>query len=128
MLAGTIITLVSLPIYWWLHARFGAMGLAWASNLAILAHTITLAVLLHLRKLVPLARVDRRELTKSLAAAIVSVVAVVALLRVMPSHSGHLWNALLLSAGICLWAAVCWIVLRLSGSTLPAELRRRARA
>jgi putative peptidoglycan lipid II flippase len=128
MVAGTIITIVSLPIYWGLHARFGAMGLAWASNLAILAHTVTLAVLLHVRKLVPLARVDRRELTRSLAAAVASVVAVVGLLRVMPARSGHLWNALLLSAGICVWAAICWIVLQLTGSNLPGELRRRARA
>src|SRR5579875_3723627 len=39
MLAGTAVTLVSLPVYWALHARYGAMGLAWASNFAILAHT-----------------------------------------------------------------------------------------
>lgn len=128
MLAGTVITLVSLPVYWALHKRFGAIGLAWASNLAILAHTAALAILLHVRKLMPLARVDRRELTKSLAAAVASIVIVVVLLRLMPSHSGHLWNALMIVAGTCVWAAVCWIVLRLTRSALPTELRRRARA
>jgi putative peptidoglycan lipid II flippase len=128
MVAGTIITVVSLPVYWGLHARFGAMGLAWASNLAILAHTATLAVLLHVRKLMPLARVDRRELTKSLIAAVASVVVVIELLRVMPEHRGHLWNALLLVVGTCVWAAVCWIVLRLTKAHLPTELMRRARA
>ena len=51
MRAGTIITVVSIPIYWALHARFGVMGLAWASNLAILVHTVTLAVLAHRRGL-----------------------------------------------------------------------------
>ena len=128
MVAGTIITIVSLPVYWGLHARFGAMGLAWASNLAILAHTATLAILLHVRKLMPLARVDRREVTKSIAAAIASVVVVVALLRVMPPHRGHLWNALLLLLGTSVWAAVCWIVLKLTKAQLPSQLRRRARA
>lgn len=127
MLAGTAVTCVSLPLYWGLHARFGAMGLAWASNLAILMNTATLAVLLHVRKLMPLAQVDRRELMKSLAAATASVIVVIALLRIMPVHSGHLWNALLLAAGTCMWAGVCWTVLRLTGSNLPAELRRRAR-
>jgi putative peptidoglycan lipid II flippase len=128
MLAGTIITIVSLPIYWGLHARFGAMGLAWASNLAILAHTISLAVLLHVRKLMPLARVDHRELSKSLAAAIASIIVVAGLLRLTPTHTGHLWNALLLLVGTCIWAAVCWIVLKLTRSKLPIELLRRARA
>ncbi len=128
MVAGTIITVVSLPVYWGLHARFGAMGLAWASNLAILTHTVTLAVLLHVRKLMPLARVDRRELTKSLAAAVVSVVVVIELLRFMPERHGHLWNALLLAVGASVWAGICWIVLRLTKAQLPAELMRRARA
>jgi putative peptidoglycan lipid II flippase len=104
------------------------MGLAWASNLAILAHTVTLAVLLHVRKLMPLARVDRRELTKSLAAAVVSVVVVIGLLRFMPEHHGHLWNALLLAVGTSVWAAVCWIILRATKAQLPAELMRRTRA
>jgi putative peptidoglycan lipid II flippase len=128
MLAGTIITVVSLPVYWALHARFGAMGLAWASNLAILAHTAAVAILLHVRKLMPMARVDRRELTKSLAAAVVSAIVIVALLRLMPARTGHVWNAILLLAGTCIWGAVCWIVLRVTRSSLPAELLRRARA
>lgn len=128
MVAGTIITILSLPVYWGLHARFGAMGLAWASNLAILTHTVTLAVLLHLRKLMPLAGVDRRELTKSLLAAVVSVVIVIELLRFMPEHRGHLWNALLLIVGAGVWAGVCWIILRITKAQLPTELMRRARA
>jgi putative peptidoglycan lipid II flippase len=43
MRAGTIITALSIPIYWGLHHRFGVIGLAWASNLAILVHTVTRA-------------------------------------------------------------------------------------
>jgi putative peptidoglycan lipid II flippase len=128
MVAGTIITVVSLPIYWGLHARFGAMGLAWASNLAILAHTISLAVLLHVRKLMPLARVDRHELSKSLLAAVASVILVIGLLRVLPHRNGHLWNALVVVLGTALWAGVCFAILRVTGSDLPAQLQRRARA
>jgi putative peptidoglycan lipid II flippase len=128
MVAGTIITIVSLPVYWGLHARFGAIGLAWASNLAILTHTVTLAVLLHVRKLMPLARVDRRELTKSLLASIASVLVVVAMLRAFPAHNSHIWNALLILAGSAVWAAICWLVLRVTKATLLDQLKRHARA
>ena len=54
MLAGTIITIITIPIYWQLHQHFGVIGLAWASNLAILLQTGTLAILAHRRHLVPL--------------------------------------------------------------------------
>ena len=125
MLAGTVITLVMLPVYWWMHARFGAMGLAWASNIAILAHTATLAVLLHQRGLVPMGRLDKPELAKSLVAALLSAVAVVGLLRVMPVRPGHVWNAVLMAVGTAVWAAITWGVLRVSGAGLLGQLRRR---
>ncbi len=54
MVGGTIVMLASLPIYWLLHREFGVRGLAWASDFAILLQTITLAVLAHLRGLMPL--------------------------------------------------------------------------
>lgn len=128
MLAGTVITLAMLPVYWALHAHFGAMGLAWASNVAILAHTATLAVLLHLRGLVPLGRVDRAELSKSLLAAVAAAVLVELLLRAVPPHRSHLWNAALLAAGTAVWGAVCLVVLRVTKASLPTQLLRRVRA
>jgi putative peptidoglycan lipid II flippase len=125
MVAGTIITLVMLPVYWAMHAHFGAMGLAWASNIAILAHTLTLAVLLHTRRLVPLWAVERAELAKSLLASVASALLVALLLRELPTHHGHLWNALLLLAGTLVWGGAGFAMLKLTGSRLPAQILRR---
>jgi putative peptidoglycan lipid II flippase len=46
MLAGTVITLLTLPIYWLMSRAFGPNGLVIASDLGILLHTASLLVLL----------------------------------------------------------------------------------
>lgn len=129
MRAGTIITALSIPIYWQLHRSFGVIGLAWASNLAILVHTITLAVLAHHRKLVSLRRLDFAEITRSLIAAVVSLTGVLLLLRVLP-HGNRSYRAdlLALTLGGILWLALCLITLRLTGSKLPQQLLKRRAA
>jgi hypothetical protein len=50
------------------------------------------------------------------------------MLRALPVHSSHLWNALLILAGGGLWAAICWAVLRMTKATLLDQMKRRARA
>jgi putative peptidoglycan lipid II flippase len=127
MRAGTIVTVISIPVYWLLHRRFGVIGLAWASNLAILVHTFTLAILLHRRRMVSLGGLNRPELAKSLLAAAVSFAGVTLLLRVLPhsvsiSYTGDL---VALAAGSIVWAALCYAVLQLTGSTLPQQILRR---
>ena len=128
MLAGTVITVVSLPIYWGLYARFGVIGLAWASNLAILAHTVTLAILLHKRYLVPLGGLNFCEIARSVAASAVAAAGVLALLRIAPARSTYFWDIVLLLAGSLVWAALGFAVLRISGSSLPNLLLRRKAA
>lgn len=54
MVAGTVVTLASLPIYSTLFERYGVVGLALASNAGIVLHTLAVAVLLHVRGLVSL--------------------------------------------------------------------------
>ena len=127
MRAGTIITVLSIPFYWLLHQRFGVIGLAWASNLAILVHTLTLAYLLHRRRMVSLAGLNRPELAKSLAAAAISFAGVTLLLRALP-HAGtstYTGDLVALTAGGLLWAGLCFGILHLSGSTLPTQILRR---
>jgi hypothetical protein len=58
MAAATIVTVVSLPIYWAFHQWQGAMGLAIASDIGIALQTGTIAVLLHRRHMVSLASLD----------------------------------------------------------------------
>ncbi|MEO5936304.1 MAG: murein biosynthesis integral membrane protein MurJ [Terriglobales bacterium] len=67
MIAATLVTVCSIPVYWVCQERWGVAGLAVASNIAILLHTATLAILLHLRGLVGLGGLDWRELGKALA-------------------------------------------------------------
>jgi putative peptidoglycan lipid II flippase len=53
MLAGTAITIASLPVYALLFHRWNVVGLSIASDIGIAAHTVTLACLLHRNRLVP---------------------------------------------------------------------------
>ncbi|HEX6880606.1 MAG TPA: murein biosynthesis integral membrane protein MurJ, partial [Terriglobales bacterium] len=66
MLASTVVTLLSIPVYSALYQRFGAPGLAMASDIGILANTVVLAVLLHQSGLVRAEDLPWSELGKVL--------------------------------------------------------------
>ncbi len=125
MLAGTLVTLISLPVYWGLHHRFGVMGLAWASNLAILAHTGTLAILLHRRSLVPIFGLDRAEIAKSALAALVSVAGAIAVLHWLPSSDTYRGDLRALALGGLAWAALAIGTLGATRSQMLRQLRTR---
>jgi len=72
MVAGTIVTLVSLPLYYALYHWHGAMGLAIASDIGIALQTVTIALLLHQRRMVSLASLDYAELGRCLLASVAS--------------------------------------------------------
>jgi putative peptidoglycan lipid II flippase len=132
MLAGTIITIVSIPIYWQLHQHFGVIGLAWASNLAILLQTGTLAILAHRRRLVPLygppgqyAGLDRPEIIRAAAAAIVSLAGVTLLLHLIPQPQTYRGDIIALALGGLTWAILAAATLHLTGSKLLSQILRR---
>jgi putative peptidoglycan lipid II flippase len=136
MAAGTIITVVSLPLYAGLNRAQGAMGLAIASDLGIALQTLTIAYLLHQRRMVSLASLDYEELGRCLLAAVVSggmVWTIFAWLLPTALHSFGLgahaqsrWMELVvLLAGTMIWLAVADVVLRKSGSALPRVMRKR---
>jgi putative peptidoglycan lipid II flippase len=124
MLAGTIITLVSLPIYWQLHLHFGVIGLAWASNIAILCQTGTLAILAHRRTLVPLSGLNFAEIARSLLAALVSFAGIEIFLHLIPHSTTQIGNLITIILGTIAWAALCVATLHLTGSKLISQLRR----
>ena len=127
MVAGTIVVLVSLPIYWSLYHAKGATGLAIASDLGIVIQTITLAVLLDRRKMVALSGLEFKELARSALAALAGFVAIYLVGRAMPPP-GNRWNDLwLLLAATIAWVAVSATVLQLTGSNLPRQLAARFR-
>jgi putative peptidoglycan lipid II flippase len=124
MIAGTLITFASLPIYWSLHRSFGPAGLAIASDIGILIQTVTLAILLDRSRMVPLRGLEYSELLRSLVAALVSYIALVELRRLFPVTS-RLNELILLVVASVLFTLISYAVLKLTGSALPDQLLAR---
>ena len=123
--AGSIITLISIPVYRAFFHSVGMAGLAIASDAGILTHTVTLAVLLHRRKLVPITGLEGGELARSLLAALISFAGAAAFAHYVHISRGHLGDVLIIAAASVVWAALCWSVLTLTGSKLPGQLLSR---
>jgi putative peptidoglycan lipid II flippase len=132
MAAGTVVTLVSLPIYYSLYHGYGAIGLAVASDLGIALQTVSLAVLLHRRRMVSLASLDFAEMGRCLLAALLCGGGVGILFwwlggvahKAMPGHIRWIDLAVLL-AGTALWVVVAKWVLEKTGSALPRVAMKR---
>ena len=87
MVAVTVITGASLPVYSLLFHRYGVVGLAFASDIGIGANLLALALLLHYRKLVSLRTLRWGELGKSaLTAVVAGVVSLEVARSVTPVH------------------------------------------
>jgi putative peptidoglycan lipid II flippase len=128
MIAGTAVTLVSLPIYASLFRLRGVAGLAIASDIGIALQTLSLAVLLHKRRMVSLAGLDYRELGRCLAVGAVSGAAVWAAIygmgRLLPGHSRWM-DAAELALGSALWLLIASGLLDRFGSALPRIALKR---
>jgi putative peptidoglycan lipid II flippase len=130
MIAGTVVTIVSLPIYATLYHFHGAMGLAAASDTGIALQTVSLAVLLHRRRMVSLASIDVGELGRCIAAGAVSGtivwLAIAGAGRVLPAQNR--WIDLVeLVFGGGIWLGVAGILLDRLGSALPRAAWGRLR-
>jgi putative peptidoglycan lipid II flippase len=136
MLASTVVTGVSWPIYHSLYQWHGAMGLAIASDLGIALQTLTIALLLHQRRMVSLASLDYEELGRCLLAALASGAGVWAIVWGLRGLFGHLgWSHLpaqirwtdlgMLVAGTLVWVVVAKWVLEKTGSALPRVAMKR---
>jgi len=136
MVASTLVTAVSLPIYYSLDRGLGVIGLAFASDIGIALQTLTIAVLLHKRRMVSLASLDYEEMGRCLLAAAGSGAVVWVVFMVLggmmtrlfgphlPSH--NVWtNLVVVFAGSALWLVVTAKILEKVGSALPDVARRR---
>lgn len=125
MVASSLITVASLPMYRALYHTFSAVGLALASDVGIAANCLAMAILVHQRKLVPWTELQWKELGK---AAITAVAAGFLSYRVasavMVSGSRVADIKALGLTGIT-WAGAVAAGLWLTQSQLPADLRRR---
>jgi putative peptidoglycan lipid II flippase len=137
MVASTVVTVISLPIYNSLYNWYGATGLALASDIGIAVQTLTIAVLLHRRRMVSLASLDYAEMGRCLLAAVAGGAAawllawgLGSLFHHLPGivllhHARYYSDAVILIAGIVLWTAVAKWVLEKAGSALPQVAMRR---
>jgi len=125
MIASTVITVVSLPVYSVLYHTFSARGLVIASDLGIAANCFAVAILLHQRGLVPLGSLEWKEIGKAL---LVSITAgflgweATRLINLSGSRVADLEALVLLSV---VWAVAVVLGLWLTKSKLPRDLRRK---
>ncbi|HUY93779.1 MAG TPA: lipid II flippase MurJ, partial [Terracidiphilus sp.] len=138
MIAGTVVTIVSWPIYGMLYRTHGAMGLAFASDIGITMQTLVLAVLLHRKRMVSLASLDFAEMGRSLLAGVAAGAAVWFVFtflvdtgaRILRLHLAvsRVRDLVILILGSMLWLLIAKAVLERSGSALPRVAMRRLRS
>jgi putative peptidoglycan lipid II flippase len=132
MIAVSVITLLSLPIYSFLFHTFGVIGLAWASDIGIGINLLALAALLRYRKLVPLAGLRWKELGKAALVSIVAGAISFEVAKAVPlsgvKHGSRIADLAQLALVSVTWAAATALGLWLLKSELPRDLRRRKQA
>ena len=132
MLAVSLITVISLPIYSFLFHAFGVVGLAWASDIGIGINLLALAGLLHQRGLVRLDEMRWKELAKAILAAVIAGVISFEVAKAVPLGStgrgNRVADILQLALVSITWAAAAAGALWLLRSELPRDLRRRKAA
>ena len=124
-ITGTVITILSIPLYWALFNAQGLTGLAIASDIGIAIQTATLAILLQRKRLVSLLHLEYAELARALTAALVAYIAAYGLARALPRTATHQGDILTITAGSLAWAVAAVTILLLTRSKLPAQILRR---
>ena len=125
MVASTLITAASIPVYAALFGSFSTVGLAMASDLGIIANCLAMALLLHRRKLVSFIQLQWREIGKAALTAGVAGLLSYQMVRVAMVNGSRLGDIKALGLGGITWAAAVAAGLWLTRSQLPGDLRRR---
>ncbi len=124
-MAGTSIVVLSVPVYWALFHSLGMSGLALASDVGILVQTVTLAVLLHRKRLVSLADLDGPEVLRSLVAAALAFGAAAMATRSLPAVGNYRADLITIGAATVVWGAAATGMLLATGSALPGQILHR---
>jgi putative peptidoglycan lipid II flippase len=125
MVASSLITLTSIPIYSALHRHFSTVGLAMASDLGIVANTLALAFLLHRRQLVRVSELHWGEIGKAGITAVVAGLLSYQVARVVLVSNSRMADLKALGLITITWAGAIAAGLWLTRSSLPGDLRRR---
>jgi putative peptidoglycan lipid II flippase len=125
MIASSLITVLSLPIYAALFRNFSSVGLTIASDLGIVGNTLALAILLHRRNLVPAGGLPWGEVAKAgIISAIAGVLSYEVARGVLVSGS-RTADLKALALITVTWAGAVAAGLWLTKSKLPQDLRRK---
>jgi putative peptidoglycan lipid II flippase len=72
MVQSSLITVASVPVYYYFQKWYGVVGLAWASNFAILLQTVSLAMLLRWKDMLQIDRNRWLEILRSIVAGVIA--------------------------------------------------------
>lgn len=125
MVASTLIVIASLPVYATMFHRFSYSGLAMASDLGILLHTVVIAWLLDRKKLVPLGGLPWMEVMKAFAAAVIAAMLCYEVSRHIARSGEWRGDVLSLAAIGATWLAAVSVGLWFTRSKLWSALRRK---
>ncbi|HEU5337054.1 MAG TPA: murein biosynthesis integral membrane protein MurJ [Terriglobales bacterium] len=125
MIASSIITLASLPMYAVLFHTFSVTGLTIASDVGIFANTVVMALLLHRRKLVLTSALPWKELGKAAFTALFALVLSYGVARSIALTGSREADILSLFLVSITWAAAVAFGLWATRSKLPQALRSR---
>lgn len=125
MLSGTIVTVLSLPVYALLFHSRGIAGLVIASDIGIAAHMIALVTLLNRKGMVRITGLEWPELAKAFIAAVLGGLTAAYSVRFLPQQASFLHALVRLAAGTVVWFVVVVAVLLLTRSSLPKSILRR---
>lgn len=130
MVASTLITIATIPIYSVLYHQRGVVGLAMASDVGILMNTLVMVILLDRSRLVRIVDLNWSELLKALITAAIAGTAgwyaagwyATHFISKVMSRRDDLMS---LAIATIVWAILTLIGLKLTRSELPRALRRK---
>jgi putative peptidoglycan lipid II flippase len=125
MIASTVITLASLPMYSALFQAFSTVGLVIASDLGIAANCLGIAFLLHRRGLVPASKLCWNEIIKAFFISVVAGLLAFDVAKIVGVHGSRGADIKALTLVSVTWAGSVALGLWLTKSQLPGDLRRR---
>jgi putative peptidoglycan lipid II flippase len=125
MIASSVITLASLPLYAALYRNFSAVGLVAASDLGIAANCLVIAFLLSQRNLVPFGGLAWKEIGKAFLISILAGVLSLRIAKLVDLSGSRVADLKTLGLISVTWLGTVACGLWLTKSKLLTDLRRR---
>jgi putative peptidoglycan lipid II flippase len=125
MIASSVITLATLPLYALLFRTFSAVGLVIASDAGIAANCVAIAFLLHRRNLVPAAGLDWKEIGKAFAISVIAGLLSLEISKLVAVNGSRVADVKSLGLIAVTWTATVALGLWVTRSKLLSDLRTR---